>query len=286
MKKIITMILMIIFIPMLFIGCENSKEDDGKLKVAVSVNTLREFTENIGKDKVNIYTVVKENMEPHDFDFTPADKKELTNREILIYNGLGLEPWIDQVEGDIELIDASKGVDVIQTEGADDPHVWLSLKEAMVQCKNIKDILVKKDPDNKEYYEENYEKYISEMESLYNEYKPQFDSVNKKNFVTSHEAFAYLCREYGLEQKAIKGVLNEDVETTFKDMTSLADYCKEQGINVIFSEGSESQKDADTLAKAIEGKVIPIYTLETKVEGKSYLEAMKDNYEKIYGALK
>ena len=73
---------------------------------------------------------------------------------------------------------------VIQTEGADDPHVWLSLKEAMVQCKNIKDILVKKDPDNKEYYEENYEKYISEMESLYNEYKPQFDSVNKKNFVT------------------------------------------------------------------------------------------------------
>lgn len=286
MKKIIINLLMIIIIPLLFIGCKSNKEDDGKLKVAVSINTIKEFTEAIGKDKVNIYTVVKENMEPHDFDFTPADKKELVNRDILIYNGLGLEEWIDQVEGDIQLVDASKGVDVIETEGADDPHVWLSLKEAMVQCKNIKDILVEKDPENKAYYEENYEKYIGEMQTLYDEYKPKFDTVTNKTFVTSHEAFAYLCREYGLQQKAIKGVLNEDVETTFKDMAALADYCKENGIKVIFSEGSESQKDADTLAKAIDGKVVPIYTLETKVEGKSYIEAMKDNYEKIYGELK
>ncbi|MBE6049485.1 MAG: ABC transporter substrate-binding protein [Clostridium sp.] len=285
MKKLLN-ILILLLVPLIFIGCKDTKEDDGKLRVAVSINTIREFTEAIGKDKVNVYTVVKENMEPHDFDFTPADKKELVNRDILIYNGLGLEEWIDQVEGDIELVDASKGVNVIQTDGADDPHVWLSLKEAMVQCKNIKDILIEKDPDNKEYYEKNYENYINEMQTLYDEYKPKFDSVTNKTFVTSHEAFAYLCREFDLEQKAIKGVLNEDVETTFKDMESLANYCKENGIKVIFSEGSESQKDADTLAKAINGKVVPIYTLETKVDGKTYVEAMKDNYDKIYEELK
>jgi zinc transport system substrate-binding protein len=290
MKKFIAKLLILMTIPTLFVGCGKGTEKDGdKLKVAVSISPLREFTEMIGGDKVDIYTVVKENMEPHDFDFSPADKKALSDRKLFIYNGLGMEGWLDQVkEGnkDTKLIDASKNAEVIVDNGIQDPHIWLSLKEASNECNNIKDALIEADPNNKEYYEQNYEKYKQELDLLSNEYSQKLLSIKGKTFVTSHEAFAYLCRDYGLNQKPIKGIFDEGAETTFKDMENLANYCKTENIKVIFSEGSESQKDSDALAKAIDGKVVPIYTLETRVEGKSYIEAMKDNYEKIYAELK
>lgn len=290
MKKFISKLLILMTIPMLFIGCTKKTESEGnKLKVAVSVNPLREFTEIIGGDKVDIYTVVKDNMEPHDFEFSPSDKKALSDRKLFIYNGLGLEGWLDQAEEgnkDTKLVNASQGADVIVNNGVEDPHIWLSLKEAINQCNNIKDALIEEDPNNKEYYEKNYNNYKEQLDSLYSEYSQKLINIKGKTFVTSHEAFAYLCRDYGLNQKAIKGVFDEDAETTFKGMEKLADYCKSENIKVIFSEGSESQKDSDTLAKAVDGKVVPIYTLETRVEGKNYIEAMKDNYEEIYKELK
>ena len=269
MKKLIPIILTIFIVPMLFMGCGEVKEDDGKIKVAASV-----------------YTVVKDNMEPHDFDFTPSDQKELSNRKVLFYNGLGLESWIDQINGDIDLVDASKNADVIYTDGEEDPHVWLSSLEAIKQCEVIKNKLSEIDPDNKDYYEKNCNDYKEKLYALYTDNADRFKDLKEKTFVTSHEAFAYLCREFGLEQKAIKGVTNDDVEATMKDMKSLVDFCKANNINVVFSEDSNSQKDAETLAKEINGKVVPIYTLETKVKGKTYLEALQDDYDKIYDGLK
>ncbi|MBS2905227.1 zinc ABC transporter substrate-binding protein, partial [Klebsiella pneumoniae] len=83
-----------------------------------------------------------------------------------------------------------------------DPHSWLSLKEAEKQAENIKDTLVEIDEDNKAYYEENYDAFVGELESLYNEYKEKFDNLSTKDFVTGHAAFGYLCRDFGLQQKS------------------------------------------------------------------------------------
>ncbi len=286
MRKKIAKVLAMLAIPMIFMGCSDKSEDNGKLKVAASINTIGEFTEIIGGDKVDVYTVVKSNMEPHDFDFTPADQKELSKRDVLFYNGLGLENWIDQMNGDLEKVNASENADIIETDGEEDPHVWLSTKEAVKQCEVIKNKLVELDPSNADYYESNYNDYKDKLEALYDENVNRFTQLKEKTFITSHEAFAYLCRDMGLEQKAIKGVTNDDVESTIKDMQSLADFCKANGINVVFSENSDSQKDAETLANEIKGRVVPIYTLETKVEGKTYLEALQEDYDKIYDELK
>jgi len=288
MKKLFLKLAMVMIIPIILLGCgKEEKENGDKLKVAVSISPLKEFTEIIGGDKVDIYCVVKENMEPHEFEFTPSDKKELMERELFIYNGLGLEEWLSQVEeSNAKLIDTSKNADVIKENGTADPHIWLSLKEASNQCTNIKDALVEADPDNKDYYEENYNNYKDELNKLYEEYKPKLASMKGKKFVTSHEAFGYLCREFNLEQKAITGLFNAEGEITAKSKIDLVEYCKTNDIRTIFSEGTESQKGAESLANEIGGTIVPIYTLETKAEGKTYLEAMKDNYEKIYNELK
>lgn len=293
MKKFLLKASMVLLLPIMLIGCgsqENkSNEENGKVEVTVSISPIKEFTELIGGDKIEVTSLVPDNAEPHDIDLKPRDFEKLTKSKLFIYNGLGMEDWLDEVkeqisEDKIKYVDTSENGNAIETDGKIDPHQWLSLKEAINQCNNIKLALSEVDPDNKDYYEENYEKVKNDFEELYNEYSPKFQSLEHKNFVTSHEAFGYLCRDFGLKQQALNDLFGEG-ELTAKKIEDLVKYCNDNDVNTIFSEEEDSQKEAQTLANEINGEVKPLYTLETKVEGKSYLEVMKINLEEIYESM-
>ncbi len=294
MKKFLLKASIILMLPIMLIGCgtqsdKNINNGEEKVNVTVSISPIKEFTELIGGDKVKVTSLIADNVEPHDVDLKPRDFEKLTKSELFIYNGLGMEDWLEQVkeqisEDKIKYVDTSENGNPIKTDGKTDPHQWLSLKEAINQCNNIKNALEEVDPENKTYYEENYEKVKTDFEELYNEYLPKFQSLEHKNFVTSHEAFGYLCRDFGLEQQALNDLFGEG-ELTAKKIENLVKYCNDNGVTTIFSEEEDSQKEANTLAKEINGEVKPLYTLETKVEGKSYLEVMKINLEEIYDSM-
>lgn len=294
MKKFLLKASIILMLPIMLIGCgtqsdKNINNGEEKVNVTVSISPIKEFTELIGGDKVKVTSLIADNVEPHDVDLKPRDFEKLTKSELFIYNGLGMEDWLEQVkeqisEDKIKYVDTSENENPIKTDGKTDPHQWLSLKEAINQCNNIKNALEEVDPKNKTYYEENYEKVKTDFEELYNEYLPKFQSLEHKNFVTSHEAFGYLCRDFGLEQQALNDLFGEG-ELTAKKIEDLVKYCNDNGVTTIFSEEEDSQKEANTLAKEINGEVKPLYTLETKVEGKSYLEVMKINLEEIYDSM-
>lgn len=293
MKKFLLKASMVLLLPIMLIGCgseENkSSKESGKVEVTASISPIKEFTELIGGDKIEVTSLVPDNAEPHDIDLKPRDFEKLTKSKLFIYNGLGMEDWLEEVkeqisEDKIKYVDTSENGNAIETDGKIDPHQWLSLKEAINQCNNIKIALSEVDPNNKDYYEENYEKVKNDFEELYNEYLPKFQSLEHKNFVTSHEAFGYLCRDFGLKQQALNDLFGEG-ELTAKKIEDLVKYCDDNGVNTIFSEEEDSQKEAQTLANEINGEVKPLYTLETKVEGKSYLEVMKINLEEIYESM-
>ena len=293
MKKFLLKASMVLLLPIMLIGCgsqENkSIEENGKVEVTVSISPIKEFTESIGGDKIDVTSLVPDNAEPHDIDLKPRDFEKLTKSKLFIYNGLGMEDWLEEVkeqisEDKIKYVDTSENGNAIETDGKIDPHQWLSLKEAINQCNKIKIAFSEVDPNNKDFYEENYEKVKNDFEELYNEYLPKFQSLEHKNFVTSHEAFGYLCRDFGLKQQALNDLFGEG-ELTAKKIEDLVKYCDDNGVNTIFSEEEDSQKEAQTLANEINGEVKPLYTLETKVEGKSYLEVMKINLEEIYESM-
>lgn len=294
MKKFLLKASIILMLPIMLVGCgtqsdKNINNEEKKVNVTVSISPVKEFTELIGGDKVKVTSLIADNVEPHDVDLKPRDFEKLTKSELFIYNGLGMEDWLEQVkeqisEDKIKYVDTSENGNPIKTDGKTDPHQWLSLKEAINQCNNIKNALEEVDPENKTYYEENYEKVKTDFEELYNKYLPKFQSLEHKNFVTSHEAFGYLCRDFGLEQQALNDLFGEG-ELTAKKIEDLVKYCNDNGVTTIFSEEEDSQKEANTLAKEINGEVKPLYTLETKVEGKSYLEVMKINLEEIYDSM-
>ncbi|HWQ79377.1 MAG TPA: metal ABC transporter substrate-binding protein, partial [Anaerovoracaceae bacterium] len=270
---------------------------ENKIKVSVTFNAMKEFAEAIGKDKVTVSNIMPDGMEPHDFEPKAQDLADLAEAQILVYSGLGLESWVeDAVQAvqneDLIAVEASRGVTPIENEepeeieehGQYDPHTWLSLRNAMIEAGNIRDALTEADPQNKEYYEGNYQDFVSESEDLFSEYETKFRSVGKKSFVTGHAAFAYLCRDFGLEQNSVEDVFAEG-EPTARQLSELVDYCREHGVTTIFAEEMASPEVSETLANEVGAEVQTIYTIESDEGSGTYLKRMEDNLSRIYESL-
>lgn len=298
MKKKIGLILAAVLLITLVSGCSSDrKKDDAKssdkIKVMASFNAVADLTKEIGKDKVNISVMVPKGSEAHDFEPKPKDVAALNESNLFVYNGLDMEHWTEDtlktINSNVTIVEASKNAELLELKnGSDDhehgkydPHIWLSLKEAKVMAKNIMEGLIKIDSKNEDYYVENFNDFTKKADELLSEYEKKFDSVKNKNFVTGHEAFAYLCRDFNLTQKSVAGVFNEGEATSVK-LKETIDYCKENNIKTIFMEQGASSKVTDTISKETGASVEEINTLE--IEG-TYMDTMKNNLEKIYSGL-
>ncbi len=300
MVKKLVLLVVGVLMAALFAGCGNDapkEQASKKIQVVTSFNAMSEFVKAIGGDKVEVSTIIPDGTEPHDFELKPEDMKQLASAQVFVYNGLGMEPWaqqaIDAAKNDkLVSVKASDGVeaikntdpDEIKEHGAEDPHSWLSLKNAKVEVKNIKDALVKVDPDNKDYYEKNYNDYVAKLDAMIQKYEGQFAKAAHKNFVTGHAAFAYLCRDFGLEQNSVEDIFAEG-EPNAAQLAKLIEYCKENKITTIFAEEMASPEVSKTLAQEVGAKVETIYTIESKEDDKTYLQRMDDNLTKILASL-
>ena len=266
----------------------------GKLKVLVTFNAMKEFTQAVGKDKVDITTVIPDGVEPHDFELKPKDMAELSDTDVFVFNGMGMEAWVGNAvnaasNDKLVTVNASSGIEPIKSGEADkrvqnDPHVWLSIKCAETEVKNIKNGLIKADPQNSGYYQKNCDEYISQLESVYNKYAVKFKSVKNRSFVTGHAAFAYMCRDFNLKQNSVENVFAEG-EPSAQRLNGLIDYCKINKVETVFAENMVSPEVSKTLANSVGAKVKTIYTIESDEDGKTYLQRIESNLSEIYESL-
>ncbi len=303
MKRIIkttTIILMLASILPFFLFASGSSEDvdDGKLDVVASFYPMYDFAKKIGGDKVNVYNLVPAGTEPHDWEPSTKDIIRIENANVLVYNGAGLEHWTDDVlasisNKDLVVCEASKGIAL--HEGTDehegtDPHVWLSIKNAIIELSNIRDALKQADPDNSGYYDEQYQKWEKQFLLLDSEYRKELSSISRNDIVVSHEAFGYLASEYGLEQHGIEGI-EPDSEPDPARLAKIEDYVKKNNVKTIFSEELVSKKVAQTIANATGANIEILNPIEGLTDeeleaGDDYLSIMKDNLNAILKALK
>ncbi|GAA0740280.1 metal ABC transporter solute-binding protein, Zn/Mn family [Clostridium oceanicum] len=303
MKKSIAIFAIIVSF-LTFTACSKEKnanssnvEKNSKIQVVVSFSPLENLVRYIGGDKVEIKTLIPTGSEPHEFEPKLKDMKLLNESKLFIYNGLGIENWVDKTLGNInkdslEVVNSSKSIKPIKiaekgdaNHGKYDPHIWLSLKSAIKQSENIKEGLVKVDSSNKKFYEENFKKFKEKAEKLYGTYREKLSECKNKNFVTGHAAFGYLCRDFNLKQSSVEDVFQEG-EPTPKKIKGLVDYCKRYNIKTIFYEENVSPKVSNTLAKEVGGKIKKIDTMEVNKKDKDYFDIMESNLEKIYLSLK
>jgi zinc transport system substrate-binding protein len=270
----------------------------GKLQVAVSFNAIREITEAVGGDRVDITTIIPNGTEPHEFEPKTGDLIALSKADVFIYNGLGMESWANKAVSAAKnkkliSVDSSKGItpikntdpDEIKEHGQYDPHIWLSIDAASVQAKNVRDAFIRADKTNKAAYEKNCDVFLKALKEIKDDYAKKMKSAQKKTFVTGHAAFAYFARDFGLKQNSVEDVF-ADGEPSAKKLTELVDFCKKNKVKVIFVEDMVSPKVSETLAKEVGAKAQRIYTIESKEDNKNYIQCMKENCEMIFQSIK
>lgn len=292
---------LIILLSSLLAGCGQQQQQpaaDGKLQVVVSFNAMHELVKAVGKDRVHITTLIPDGTEPHDFQPTPKNIKVLHKADLFVYNGAGMEPWVKTAakaasNKKLQLVEASKGVQLIaltdpaeqKEHGSYDPHTWLSLANAQIQVRNIAEALAQADAAHAAFYRKNASEYNQQLQTVMQQYQEKFAQVKRKDFVTGHAAFAYLCRDFNLTQTSVEDVFASG-EPSARSLSRLADYCKTKHVTTIFVEDAVSPKTSQTLAKEVGAKTQTIQTIESSDEGKSYLERMQENLEAIYQSLK
>ena len=303
MKKI----LLILICPFLLFGCQ-SDIDDGRIKVYTSFYTMYDFAQKIAGDNVRVYNLMPQGTDAHDWQPSSKQIVNLNKADIFIYNGLGMEHWVESVIPTLEnpklkVVIASDGVTVIGGEheeeneeeehnhGAVDPHIWLSPINAEIILSNIKDALIEVDPDNALEYQSNYDKYAEECKQLHNDFTTQLENFEKRDIVVTHQAFSYLCEEYNLNQFALQGLHSE--ETNPQRMKEAADYIKAENIKVIFYEPASGKALAQTLSNedGVSTSIAPLNPLESltdeEIKNKAdYFSVMRANLAEILKALK
>lgn len=275
-------------------NARNFVEED-KIAVVTTIYPVYDFVKHIAGDRVEVINLVPAGIEPHDFELSTGDMRLLEQADLFVYNGAGMEHFVGRTlealsNDKLVVVEAAGHITAIASdEGHTDPHTWLSVKNAMEEAEAIKDALVKMDPDNAGYYEDNYADYKDELEELDRAYREELTGLSNNTIVVAHEAFGYLCQEYGLKQEAIEG-LTADSEPDSARMKEIIDFCKQEKIRVIFFEELVSPKVADTIAgetNAVTMVLNPIegLTAEQQEADLDYIGLMKANLEALKAAL-
>ncbi|MGC4019773.1 MAG: metal ABC transporter substrate-binding protein [Muricomes sp.] len=306
-KKSVYILLSVIAVSLFCAACGKQPEtDNGKLKVMASFYPMYDFAKKVGGDKVDVINMVPAGTEPHDWEPAATDIAELEDADVFIYSGAGMEHWTKDVlasldNKDLTVVEASKGIKLVEGEEHEDeeddaeegphydPHVWLSPLNAKVEMENIKDALVKADPENKDYYTENYDKYAKEFDQLDASYKEELADTKGKDIIVAHEAFGYLCSAYGLNQVGIEG-LSPDSEPDPARMDEIIKFAKEHQVKTIFFEELVSPKVAETIADEIKAETKVLNPLEGLSDeqlkaGEDYFSVMESNLKELKEAL-
>jgi ABC-type Zn uptake system ZnuABC Zn-binding protein ZnuA len=239
-----------------------------KLKVVATTTQVADFARVIGGDKIELTQLLKPNVDPHDYEASPADVAAIARADVVVKSGVGLEAFLDPAISSAgfsgTVVDSSKGVSVRpgngeEAEKAGDPHIWHNPLNAKIMARSIADGLGAKDPQDKSAYESNFTAYAAVLDTLDADIRRQIDTLpaDQRKLVSNHDAFGYYVERYKLEfVGSIIPSFDTSAELSGKDLNDLVAKIKATGVKAIFSEFSLPPKTADTVGKEAGVKVV------------------------------
>ena len=260
------------------------------LNVVTSFSILGDITREVGGDRVNVTTLVGPDGDPHTFEPSPKDSAALSKADVVVVNGLGLEGWLDRLvkasgfKG--QLVVASTGVKThtLAEDGktVTDPHAWNSAANGALYAQNILNGLVKADPQDKAALEASGKPYITQLNQLDSWAKTRFSQIPqaKRKVLTSHDAFGYFARAYGVEFMAPQGLSSES-EANASQVAALIKQIKADGVKVWFMENQLDPRLVKQIATATGaepgGELYPEALSTASGPAASYQAAFKHN---------
>lgn len=261
-----------------------------QLKVLASFYPLYEFTKIIGGEKIDVSIIIPPGIEPHDWEPTIQDLQKMQNSDMIVINGAGLEPWITKlvsVNPDILIVDTSNGISLLEknkqvfnNQIQNDPHVWLDPVLAKKQIQSIANGLIKIDPQNTDYYQENANAYNTKLNLLDNKIRNELSICIKKDFLAFHDAFSYFAKEYGLNQNTIVGV-NPNGEPTAVILQQIIQKSKNLNLHIIFTEEAVNPRVSEVIANEIGAHVLILSPIEIYEKNSDYIQRMEQNLSNL-----
>ena len=298
---------------------------DRPIRAVATFSILGDMVSRIGGEHVAVTTLVGPGGDAHVYRPTPTAARAVSQAHILVVNGLDFEGWLDRlieasdfggvrvvatagieplaVDGTVEVDQAhdldrgtgepAEGHDEEHHDhdhGALDPHAWQSLRHAVAYVDNITAALAKADPDNASTFYRNRAADVAEIEALDAEIRGMFAQLSpgSRTIVTSHDAFQYFGRDYGLTFLAPQG-LSTASEASAREVARLIELIRDQGIRAVFPENVADprllERIADETGATVGGKLYPGALSDPDGPAPTYLDLMRHNARTLMQAL-
>lgn len=271
-----------------------------KLPVVASFTIVADMTREIGGDRVEVVSLVGPNQDSHVYQPTPADVKRLAGAKVFVVNGLGFEGWMSRLSSasgfrGITAI-ATKGITPIKdSEGGKEeinPHAWHDLGAVQKNyIKNIEAALEQADPVGKSYYQQRAADYSRKVKELDDWALKAFATVPpaKRKVLTTHDAFPYFGKRYGLTFLAPQGGSTES-EASAKNVAKLVKQIRSEKITAVFFENMSDKRMLNQLSKEagvkVIGEVYPDALSKPSEPAANFLALFRSNADTILKALK
>jgi len=230
------------------------------VRVVVSFSILEDIVRRIGGDDVAVTSLVGPDSDAHAFEPTPDQARLLAGAQLLVVNGLGFESWLTRLTRSARfrgvVTTATEGVPPITTEEPGeksplpDPHAWQDPRNGVIYANNIARALANIDPDHAEAYRQRFRGYKAELEALDAQVRGQLQEIaaDKRRVITSHDAFAYYGKAYGVTFLAAEGI-NTESEPSAKAIAGLIRQIRREGIKALFLENIADPRLVEELAR-------------------------------------
>jgi zinc transport system substrate-binding protein len=267
-------------------GCARagSPAATGRLRVFVSIPPLQDFAQRVGGTRIEVEALVKPGQDPHTYEPTPQQVAGLARSRLFFLSGFPFEnalvPRLRSTMPQLAIVDTRQGIDLLPEAAEDknmDPHVWMSPRLARRQAENIRDALIRADPEGEAAYRDGFRRFAAELDDLHAELTRTLAPLRGRELLVYHPAFGYFAAEYGLKQVAVE---TGGRQPSARELAGLIRLARERHIRVVFVQPQFSQAGARAVAEAIGGAVVPLDDLP-----RDYLANLKDLSRKVQEAM-
>lgn len=257
------------------IGCDTKQPD-----VVATIGMITDVVKNVGGEHVEVVGMMGPGVDPHLYKPTAKDIQRLNSAHIIFYNGLILEAKLGDVlakmSGGPKSVAVTEGIDKTyllsppEFDGQYDPHLWFDVTLWMKVVEKVRDTLIELDIDNAVTYQENAERYLTQLTELHQYVKTQAERVppEQRVLVTAHDAFNYFGKAYGFEVRGLQGISTVS-EAAISDVQELASFIAERQIPAIFVESSVPSRSLEAVKAAVKSK-----GFDVQIGGELFSDAM------------
>ena len=284
---------------------EVKAEMDQPLRVVVTLPVLKDLTEQVGKERVEVKSLITGLESEHTYSPKPSDVLAVREARLFFQIGVGLEVWTDSLiknagNQNLLVITTGQGIPLLRDRELEDtetesapheqhrlgnPHIWLDPENVKIMLRHITDSLIKLDPKGKASYLHNQAEYLKKLDRLGAKLKQKVARLNDRKIVTYHPAWPYFARRFGFK---IRGNILSQVgtEPSAHHLAELTQTMKREKIKVIVSEPQLNPGFPQTIAQETGAKIVILTVLPGAIPGtETYLSMMEYNVNQLVEAL-